>query len=133
MKLNKKGFTLIELLATITILGILSGLAVNAVTRYKEKTIKESYETMEKTVYDAAQTYIQKKGSIFTGTKTVSIQTLIDEGYLPVLQDPRSDSHTCNGEVVITRAVGHDTVLDKYTYVVKINCFQYTGEKTFES
>ena len=129
MKLNKKGFTLIEILATITILGILSGLAVNAVTKYKEKTIKESYYTMEDTIYDAAQAYIEKKGSIFTGTKTVSTQTLIDEGYLPVLYDPKNDDNTCSGEVLITRDKGTGTVLDKYTYIVKVNCHSYQSQR----
>ena len=128
MKLTKKGFTLIELLAVITILGILSGIAVVAVIRYKDKTIQQSYSAMEKTVYDGAQTYIQKKGSIFTGTKTVSVQTLIDEGYIPTLQDPKSDDHTCSGEVLITRVAGSSTIIDKYTYVVKINCISYKSQ-----
>lgn len=42
-KINKKGFTLIELLAVIVILGILMLIAIPSVTKYIDKSKKETY------------------------------------------------------------------------------------------
>ena len=64
MKLNNKGFTLIEILAAVAIMSILSGVAVMAVTRYIEKTQREAYEIMQKTVYDAAASYHQNNPNV---------------------------------------------------------------------
>lgn len=64
MKLNKKGFTLIEILATVTILGILSGVAVIATSRYLDKARNDSYKAMEESSYVAAQNYLQKHNPV---------------------------------------------------------------------
>ena len=42
--MNKKAFTMVELLGVLVILGILSGVSVTAVYKYKEKAQKQAYE-----------------------------------------------------------------------------------------
>ena len=53
--MNKKGFTLIEILAAVTILGILSVLAIGWYTNYLEYSKKNSYKTMAKSISTAAE------------------------------------------------------------------------------
>ena len=53
--INIKGFTLIELLAVITILGVILGLAVPAVTQYITNSRKEGFISTAKLYTDAAR------------------------------------------------------------------------------
>ena len=132
MKLNNKGFTLIEILTTVAIMSMLSGVAVMAVTRYIEKTQREAYEIMQKTVYDAAASYHQQNPS----ATYVQIVDLKNYGYLESLQDPTNKSGTCSGNVRIAPTTGptDPTVLDSYTYTVNLQCEKYhESDKTFTS
>ena len=135
MKLNRKGFTMIEMLAAVTIMAILAGVAVAAVTRYQEKARQQTYEAMETSAFNAAQNYIQDKGIIIptSGEKTIRIDTLVDSGYLQKLEDPRSKGYYChNGSFVyVKRQAASNDVLEKYTYRVVIKCEHYTS-KHFE-
>ena len=130
MKLNRKGFTLIELLAAVAILSILSGLAVTAVSKYQEKARKTAYEAMESSAFSAAQNYIQKTGTIIPtdgSSKEISINDLVEQGYLSKLQDPRTKSTYCHtgSKVLVSRQKGSSTTLDKYTYLIIIKCKDY--------
>ena len=130
MKLNKKGFTLIEILTTVAIMSMISGVAVMAVTRYIEKTQREAYEIMQKTVYDAAASYHQNN----PGSGRINIADLKTEGYLETLQDPSNKNGVCRGTVTITKNSGSATVLDSYTYTVNLQCEKYhESDKTFTS
>ena len=51
---NNKGFTLVEILVAVVIMGILTGVAVPAVTHFIERSRQKSYETMEESLKDAA-------------------------------------------------------------------------------
>lgn len=136
MKLNNKGFTMVELLASVAILSILMGAAVAGVTKYQEKARQEAYEAMESSAYAAAQNYIQKHGSViplYPSSKKINIDTLVEEGLLNELQDPTAKDFSCNGTVDVSKIKGSGSKLDEYKYVVKINCEQYDGNKTFTS
>ncbi len=54
-EIKKNGFTLIELLAVIVILGIIMVIAVPAVTKYIDKSKKDSFVSTAKMYIDAAQ------------------------------------------------------------------------------
>lgn len=147
MKLNKKGFTLVEILAAVAIMGILMGVAVAGVTKYLEKARQESYAAMESSAHAAAQNYIQKHSSVVPASsgitknsssaevsaflddtskyKKISVQTLVDEGFLPKLEDPASKDFTCNGNVYVTKIKGTGSALDTYVYLVQIKCEDY--------
>ena len=121
MKLNNKGFTLIEILATVAIMTILVGVATIEVTSYIEKTQRDAYEMMQKTVFDAAASYHQKNPSV----SGVAILTLLTEGYLETLQDPSDKNGVCSGNVAITKPSGSGSMLDSYTYQVDLICKKY--------
>lgn len=130
MKINNKGFTLIEVLAAISLLAILTGVAVSAVSRYQERSYKKTYRAMETSAFTAAQNYIQETGVVIPsdGTaKVITITELVNKGYLQPLQDPTDKSKTCHSgsEVRITKEKGSNGKLDKYTYLVIIKCKKY--------
>ena len=133
MKLNKKGFTMVELLAAVSIMAILSGIAVAAYTKYQEKARQDAYKTMEQSAHYAAANYIQEKGVIIANgsTKTFDVIDLIDAGLLEKLEDPRAKGFYChNGsKVLVTRTKGTSGALDKYTYIVKLKCEFYTSQR----
>ena len=133
MKLNKKGFTMVELLAAVSIMAILSGIAVAAYSRYQDKARQDAYKTMEQSAHYAAANYIQDKGVIIpSGTsKTFEVIDLIDAGFLEKLEDPRAKGFYChNGSTVeVTRTKGSSGTLDEYTYIVKIKCEFYESQR----
>ena len=134
MKLNKKGFTMVELLAAVTILGIVTAMAVTAYTKYQEKVRYDAYEAMEKSAYSAAEIYIQDKGIVIAegSTKTIQVSTLVDGGYLPNLEDPRSKGRYCHtgSKVQVTKVSKNSgTKLESYKYVVTIKCSGYTSTR----
>ena len=55
---NKKGFTLIELLAVIVILGVIMVIAVPAVTKYIDKSRKDSFVSSAEMYINAVQTKV---------------------------------------------------------------------------
>ena len=59
MKLNKKGFTMVEILATVTILGILTVVAVVGISRVMDNAKKEYYKNQEENIILAAQSFVQ--------------------------------------------------------------------------
>lgn len=94
---NKSGFTLIELLAVIVILAIILLIAVPNILDVIEGSRADAYEANTKMIEDAAKLYMTKNDTI----KTVTVQTLVDEGYLKELpEDPRNGSSIL-GMVVI--------------------------------
>lgn len=131
MRLNNKGFTMVELLAAISILAILSGVAVIAVTKFQEKAREETYKTMETSAFNAAQNYIQDNNVIVSDIepKRIYIYELFNKGYLPELQDPRVKGANCHeGSIVyVTKEKGSGSTLDSYTYNVVIKCSNYTS------
>ncbi len=150
MKLDKMGFTLVELLAAVAILGILSGVAVAGVSSSQRKAREKAYDTMETSAYSAAQNYIQKHNSVipsttgfddFTSTeyldnflnnpanyKQIATSTLIEEGLLEDLKDPKAKSASCSGQVYVTKIKGAGGRLDTYSYLVIINCQDYSSK-----
>lgn len=101
--LNKKGYSLVELMATVAILGILSGIAVMAISAYTEKTRKKVYENFEKQMKDATVNYYTYHlGDIPTsGTATVQTTTLVNESFLDEMVDPADNSKKCSGKVIV--------------------------------
>lgn len=85
---DEKGFTLIELLAVIVILGIIAVIAVPLISNIISNSRTNADLNTANQVYNAARMYVigEQNGdfSNTTGstTKTITIKTLIDSGYL---------------------------------------------------
>ena len=60
---NNKGFTFVEILAAVTILGILTVIAIVGVSRILERSHTEFYKNQEKNLILAAQSYMNDNRS----------------------------------------------------------------------
>lgn len=129
--MNKKGFTMIELMAAITLLGIMSTLAVVSVSKYLNKSKKTVYRDYEDTLKNAATNYFLDHTGLLpeindvSGTKVLAT-TLINEDYLENMKDPTNKSFNCNNNsyVIVTRKdnVGFNMDLE---YRVCLVCSKY--------
>lgn len=141
MKNNNKGFTLIEILAAITILAIISTIATVAVFRYLDRTRKSSYETMEKSICDAANNYVineeLESDVVEAGDNgvTYDAKELMSSKYLENLMDPKNNKKVCsaNVNVRVTDATLDDDAIPEYYYFVKLRCKDYSSDVGFSS
>lgn len=114
---NNKGFSLVELLAVLTIMGILSGVAVAGYTRYRERATNDNYRMMSDNAAVAAEEYFMKNQY----ETSVTFQKLVDEGYFERPVNPKSKEKTCYGIVTnLTPATTSGLSVPKYK--VEINC-----------
>ena len=109
--LNKKGFTLVELLAVIAIIGILSGVAIMAVSKYQIKATNDVYKNFEKQLKDSTINYLTSNIDQIPDQGTTSkiyAKTLKENNYLDDLVDPITESKMC---------INDNTANDSYVIV----------------
>ena len=118
-KKKQKGFSLVELLAVIAILGILSGLAIGAYSRYKDKARQEAYDTLVKSSISAAESYLMDH----PGTTDVNFDTLVNNQYLENSKDAYDNASDCVGTVRMTPDTNtEDDQLVKNKFIVDVCC-----------
>ena len=125
--MNKRGFTLIELLAVITIIALISLLAIpNMMKGIKENKTRIS-DANTKILASAAEIYIQNNAGKYSysyesngSTYCIPIQTLIDNG---ILETPFKD---INGD-----EIDYSNVI-KATYEAQYNSFKYEIKENTE-
>ena len=119
MRKKNNGFTLIELLATITILGILLGIAIPAVMGYMNKGKETYYHSLEDSVLNSARDYLIDYRSLYPreigNTATISGEELLNNKYITNIDD--EDGNSCDATVIVEK-----TDKDKYDYHVCLKC-----------
>lgn len=126
---NNKGFSLVELLAVVVILGILSGVAVIAYSRYSDRAKVQAFDTLASSAASAAEEYIFDH----PGADEVSLADLVEQQYLENIKDAGDKSKDCSGKVKITspEESGDGETLDEYKYEVYLCCTLYNYKYTY--
>ena len=116
---KKSAFTLIELLATITILGILLGIAIPAVMGYMKRGTMEYYKSLENSVLNATRDYLIDYRSLYPreigGTASISGDELLNNKYITNIDD--EDGEKCDATVIVEKIDK-----DEYDYHVCLKC-----------
>lgn len=128
---NNKGLTLVELLAVIVIIGILSSLAVTAISKLLDRSTENYYKDQEDNIALAAQTYTNDNRNLLPfkttapdNTTTIRLRELIDKGYIKTVKDKSGDDcNITNSYVTITKNSTED-----YTYKTHLECNNYETE-----
>ena len=118
--MKNKGFTLVELLATITILGILSGIGIMSVSWILNNAKSNYYKSLKGTIESAARSYYGDHRALLptevNGSTKISIENLVNSKYLSPVKD-NSGKNICTGNVVVTRMSA-----DNYEYSIDLLC-----------
>lgn len=90
------GFTLVEIMIVVLIVTILSGLALAAIGRIKDKAARTLIANNLRQIYDAKEYYYSETGS----TQIASFKTLINKGYLrSSMSEIIAATHTLEGNL----------------------------------
>ena len=121
-KLNKKGFTMVELLAAITILAIVSLIAIRGVSGLIERAKVERDVQQQKSLIIAAESYIQAnsqyKPKTIGETRIINAKTLKEANYLKAdITNEKGESCTKNSIVRV-----YKLSKTEYSYYPYIYC-----------
>ena len=111
LRINKKGFTLIEILGVIVIMGLILIVAIPTMSRMIHNNNNQEYDNYNKLVREAAELYASKVkdkigSSKYIGCAQVDLNTLINEGYVQVFNDPEVTCTTGDEKIKIRNNKG---------------------------
>ena len=97
--MKKNAFTLIELLGVLLLLAIIALITFPIIDNTLTNSRNEAYERQKDNIIEAARLYVTENGNYNTSQKQLSLQTLIDAGFLKDgdILDPRDSSKTMPG------------------------------------
>jgi len=121
---NKKGFTLVELIGVITLLALIALVVYPAITTVMKNTREKAYNDQIEVLIKAAKQWgvenADKLPDVEGGMYTLSISTLLSDGYLTndEVVDPRNTETTLTGTIIIRNAS------NQYNYAYAEETFQ---------
>ena len=131
MSKKKKGFTLIEVLVSITIMGIITAIALPEVQQLQSKNREKKFVTYEDSLTSSARLYVDSNAVDLFGYREVGC-AIINYRELKakaLVKDYATNGITCANNdtfVVVNKSNG------KYTYDVHIKCTK-DGKLEYES
>ncbi|MFA5459401.1 MAG: LamG-like jellyroll fold domain-containing protein [Bacilli bacterium] len=124
--MNQRAFTLIELLAVIVIIGVISLITIPVVTRLITENKMDVFKTHEKALETAAESYMSvnqnKLPEMIDETTEVTLQELINTGFIKPMTSPNNKKKQCSGYVLVTKEKENI-----YVYTPHLNCIEDFG------
>ena len=128
--MKKRGFTIIELLATLTILLLVAAILIPTLFNMSDDVKSKQYTSQKELILSAAREYGEDNiNSLLSECTNITIQTLINGGYLKADSDSASDPKT-----VIKDPRNNEILNDKIiciTYREQATVSVSSGNKTY--
>ncbi len=129
IKTDNRGFTLVEILAAVTILGIISTIAIISVTKVLDRAKQNHYVTAEKNLALAGESYAGQNRAVLpkvVGQKTkISMKKLVDQNYIKQIKD--YSKNNCDMEKSYVQIYKYSKT--DYSYYAHLECPVYkSGE-----
>ena len=106
---KKNGFTLVELLVVIALMLSILGIAIVSFVNISNKKKEESWKEVVNQIETAAKDYFSSNEYLFeglpnnNGTAQISLGKLVNEDYLNVVSDPRSEKRVSKCAIVMVK------------------------------
>ncbi len=120
-KINKKGFTLVELIVTITILGVVTLIALPGITAIQKNLNNRKYELFKNSIESTAKLYVDSRSEdVFGYDDNGCVEIDVTElGKVRILEDVNINNVACINDDTFVRVRKSG---DKYEYNVFLNC-----------
>lgn len=132
-KINKKAFTLIELLVAISILGLITVIALPQISNIQESNRKTKYKKYAESMITSAKlytdSYTEDMFGYSSGCYDITYKELKDKG---LVKDIKVDGASCHGGSLEKTFVRVYRSNDNYTYAVSIYCVDKNNTKVYE-
>ena len=129
---NNKGFTLVELLVTISILGIVSVMAMPIIRNIVEANNMKKFITYKDSVESSAKLYVDSYsedlfGKNKSGCAYITYDQMKDKNLIKNIQE---NNVSCDSDKTYVRVI---KLNGKYTYATQIGCGNSSGNEKIAS